>query len=797
MQRFYLILIFGFLPTLCLGQAPKVDFAKQVLPILSDKCFVCHGPDSEAESDLRLDSFDAATSDRGGYFVINTENPSESEFLERIHSDDDPMPPQSSRKQLSESEKNILTQWVKQGGKYTKHWAFVKPVRPKLRNSTLAQNPIDTFVAKQLSTKKIDFAPEAEKHILARRTALVLTGLPPDQKLLDAFMNDRSKTAFEDFVDQLLAHPRFGEHQARFWLDAVRYGDTHGLHLDNRRGIYPYRDWVVKAFNDNLPLNDFITWQVAGDLLPNPTLEQLVATGYVRMNLSTSEGGAIPAEFQAKNNFDRVETLGTSLLGLSLICARCHTHKYDPITQTEYYELFAFFNNTAEGAMDGNSYTYGPTVRAPSNQADWRKWELIENAFDEITNKADEAIKEKHAAEWEQWNRLSKNEKMKWIAEERFPAKDIGLVSLAKTSAQYRQEVESRFTTTLIARELPKPRETKLLKRGEYNLRTGNPLMPGFLSALETEAAQPTNRLDLARWLTSKNNPLVSRVIVNQIWQRIFGDGLVRTPEDFGLQGQQPTHPDLLDWLAVELQESGWDQKALIKKMVLSRTFRQSSRIRTDVDDPENKLFAPAPEYADFKAEFYARLDPRFKKYFSSSYDATIRLDEILWGGVKQDGIPPLDQPEVVSADAPEAEYLADSNVVFGVQVNGQPRCLPQTDFWPGMKMVKDTVGGRVHQRCLLNALRCRSRVLHRIGWKTLRTRNQRFFVPVGQIDVRPRNPVVVEHTYRRTGGRTTGGPGNQAQTSPCRHHHLGAMETGPSGHDGVDPEHRTQSGLR
>jgi len=237
------------------------------------------------------------------------------------------------------------------------------------------QGGIDAFIAERMAEAEVDFAPEADKATLARRVALILTGLPLEPDPLDAFLADETPDAYERFVDALLSSPRYGEHQARYWLDAVRYGDTHGLHLDNRRGIYPYRDWVVKAFNDNLPLDDFITWQLAGDLLPNPTLEQRLATGYVRMNPTTSEGGAIPREFQAKNNFDRTENLGTVFLGMTLTCARCHTHKYDPITQTEYYRLFAFFNSTAEDSMDGNAYVYGPVVQVPENPMEWAGWE--------------------------------------------------------------------------------------------------------------------------------------------------------------------------------------------------------------------------------------------------------------------------------------------------------------------------------------------------------------------------------------------------------------------------------------
>ena len=326
-RRLLLLALTG-VATLSLSAAP-VDFSREILPILSDKCFVCHGPDTRKAADLRLDSFEAAISDRGGYRAIDPDSPEKSELLRRIHDADDPMPPEEAEKKLTDRERDLLDRWVREGGEYQRHWGFVPPKREIGRS-------IDSYIEGKMKDAGLGFAEVADRATLARRVALVLTGLPPEPEQLDAYLGDNRTDAYSRLVDQLMASPRYGEHQARYWLDAIRYGDTHGLHLDNRRGIFPYRDWVVKALNDNLPLNDFIVWQLAGDLLPEPTLEQRIATGFVRMNPSTAEGGAIPAEFQAKNNFDRVETLGTVLLGMSLTCARCHTHKYDPIPQTEY-----------------------------------------------------------------------------------------------------------------------------------------------------------------------------------------------------------------------------------------------------------------------------------------------------------------------------------------------------------------------------------------------------------------------------------------------------------------------------
>jgi len=726
-----LFAILGLLFVSNMQAEDEVDFAREVLPILSNKCFVCHGPDTKEEDLVRLDSREGAIADLGGYRAIDAADLAKSAILLRIHSTDEPMPPEDAEKQLTESERKLINRWVLQGGEYAQHWAFVKPVKQEPPKGSL--NPIDAFVQRKLQLGNLEVAPRAERSVLARRVALTLTGLPPEPAQLDAFLKDETPESYERFVDALLVSPQFGEHQARYWLDAVRYGDTHGLHLDNRRGIYPYRDWVVRAFNMNLPLDDFLTWQLAGDLLPNPTLEQQVATGFVRMNPTTSEGGAIAAEFQAKNNFDRTEMLGTVLLGMTLNCSRCHTHKYDPIQQTEYYQLMAFFNSTAESAMDRNAYLYGPVASAPADQHAWNQWaarhakqtKLIESVsasqvkdweqfkkhaatvtkwksknwqqspvvtvdaqqpeatvftpIAALPGKAKEKLPAAKQAVWlrfsidaseattlwlttaggagsqvivgnetttiEQdsgkirqpvlinkgaqeitlklvgvpsspqievslsdpwadvlksasWKALSSETRILLLGDAYGPLADlkkeieVAELTTAKTSA------ENSYTTTLVAKELATPRETKLLHRGEYDQPKGEALQPGILQVMGSfPEGAPRNRLGLAEWLTSDDHPAVRRVLVNRLWQRVFGRGLVRTPEDFGLQGEQPTHPELLDWLAVELSDSGWDMKRMLKLMVMSDTFQQSSTWRTDLDDPENRLWARGPSY--------------------------------------------------------------------------------------------------------------------------------------------------------------------------------------------------------
>ena len=581
--------------------ATPVDFAREILPVLSNKCFVCHGPAGEKKDVLRLDSFAAATGDLGGHRAIDPDAPDKSEILVRIHSANDPMPPADAEKKLTPKERELLSRWVRQGGKYAKHWAFVPPRNkpPTDNGSETKSQMIDAFVRARLREKGVTFAPAADLATLARRVALVLTGLPPNPQQLSAFLADRRAGAYERLVDELLDSPRYGEHQARYWLDAVRYGDTHGLHLDNRRAIYPYRDWVVQALNRNLPLNDFITWQLAGDLLPNPTLEQRVATGFVRMNPTTAEGGAIPAEFQAKNNFDRVETLGTVFLGMSLTCARCHTHKYDPIPQTEYYRLLAFFNSTAEHSMDGNKYEYGPIVKAPDSVSAWKEWCELESARYKLLAEAELCFQKPediNSTEAKKWGNASTKNRLAMVADPKglFVTLEIHKQAVALTKRI--AEAEKAFTTTLVARDLPKPRTTRVLTRGEYDLPTGDLLEPGILTVMsDLPKNAPQNRLGLANWLTAREHPLVARVLINRVWQRTFGNGLVRTPEDFGLQGQQPTHPKLMDWLAVELHDSGWDLRHMLRLMVTSETFRQSSAWRDDITDPENRLLARGP----------------------------------------------------------------------------------------------------------------------------------------------------------------------------------------------------------
>ncbi len=360
------------------AKATNVDFDRDVMPILSQRCFKCHGPDvATAAGGLRLDSFAGATKS-----VIVPGLPEKSYLIDKVSAKDPAMrmPPENSGvKPLIESQIQTLRQWIKQGAKYEKHWSFIPPLMPKLpvvSDPKWCRNPIDRFVLAKLDQAGLKPEPEADKNTLALRAAQSLMGLPPSPSEVDSFRKDTMPGAYERYVDRLLAKPEYGEHEARYWLDAVRYADTHGLQLDNERGIYPYRDWVVQAYNKDLPFDRFIEWQLAGDLLPNPTTEQLVATGYVRMNLTSNEGGAIEEEFLARNTFDRVDTTSTVLLGLTVQCARCHDHKYDPIKQRDYYGLYAYFDSTTDKPLDGNIAYPPPVIRASSPAQEARLEEM-------------------------------------------------------------------------------------------------------------------------------------------------------------------------------------------------------------------------------------------------------------------------------------------------------------------------------------------------------------------------------------------------------------------------------------
>ena len=793
------------------GPAADVSFNRDVRPILSENCFACHGFDAKArKAKLRLDTPEGAYAERNGVAPLKPGDLANSEVWTRVLSNDpdETMPPPSFKKKLTAAQKATLKSWIEQGAKYQKHWAFEAVTRPPVPAGKAA-NPIDRFLNARLKAEGLKPTPEADRETLIRRAAFALTGLPPTVAEVDEFLKDTKPKAYERMVDRYLASPRYGEEMARHWLDVARYADTHGLHLDNERSVWGYRDWVVKAFNRNLPFDQFTVDQVAGDLLPDPTPDRTAATGFLRCNVTTSEGGSIAKEWEYRNAVDRTATLTQAWLGLTGGCCQCHDHKYDPVSQKEFYSLYAFFYSAADPGLDGNVKDTAPVVRlsraeqtaaretAAKIEADARGWldaaagradyadpakadpkparrpvrdVLIGDAFpvgatavsstrnqvewrtdppfgaaegrrvirqagsgsiaDTITFQlrpvvvphdgafevwvwADPldppasiafgvspgaAVAKKKAAKpkgntvtWKrgdpkvvpgQWVKLT------------VPAADLGLdpgqqvggVTLTQAGgvaywdgltlsgfadpatdplesfaawrkavgaksppdfpagltdtlkADDKKPVDPKLTAfylavvarpataelmsarlaweaaraarvaatddpppTLVYRDLPTPRPSFVMMRGQYDA-PGEEVTPGVPAVLpQLKLPDPkarATRLDLARWLVAAENPLTARVAANRVWQQFFGVGLVKSSNDFGTQGEPPSHPELLDWLAAEYQ-SGWDTKKFVKLIVTSDAFRRSAK-RSEADqkrDPENRLVARGPRF--------------------------------------------------------------------------------------------------------------------------------------------------------------------------------------------------------
>ncbi|MDA0806375.1 MAG: PSD1 and planctomycete cytochrome C domain-containing protein [Planctomycetota bacterium] len=793
----------------------KIDFNRDIRPILSDNCYACHGPDeSHREGGFRLDRKDSAFGKTDSdSVVIVPGKPDASELIARIVTDDVDlrMPPADSTKSLSKDQIDLLKRWVEQGATWQEHWAFMPPVKrepPTVSRADWVRNPIDSFILKRLDDEGLKPSPTASKESLIRRVTLDLTGLPPTLDEVDAFLNDHSEDAYAKVVDRLLRSKRYGEHMARYWLDAARYGDTHGLHLDNYREMWPYRDWVVRAFNQNMPYDQFTIEQLAGDLLENPSEDQLVATGFNRCHVTTSEGGSIAEEVHIRNVVDRVVTTGTVFLGMTFDCTRCHDHKYDPFTQRDFYSMSAFFNSIDGNPLDGNKKDPAPVIKVLTSEEKGRIAELNQKAADlrdeirqqvadykyvepetpteaklpeptefvwiedsvpeggraqggwEFVTKPkpvfsgeksstrtatglsqhffDQAktplkiadgdvffcyvyLDEKnppkeimlqfndgswdHRAYWGSdsidWgkkdspSRFSKGELPdagKWIRLE-VPVAEVGLkagamingwaftqfdgtvfwdkagiVSKAdqtpiydsllvwerdqiaakaaslpadikavvmldpakRNDAQQKQlrdyfvenvcsttrslfdplhksiadvekkvaDTQNAAATTLVFREKKEPKPAHILNRGEYDQKKDEVprAVPAILPPLPEGA--PTNRLGLAQWLTSREHPLMARVTVNRFWQQFFGTGLVKTSEDFGSQGEPASHPELLDWLAVQFQDDGWDVQKTLRRMVMSATYRQAAVVRGSVErDPENRLLSRGPRF--------------------------------------------------------------------------------------------------------------------------------------------------------------------------------------------------------
>jgi mono/diheme cytochrome c family protein len=599
--------------------AAPVDFNRQIHPILSENCFQCHGPDDrQRKAKLRLDVKEDAL---GHGTVIVPGHGDRSELFDRLTSDDPSrrMPPAKTGKHLTPQQVDLVRRWIDEGANWTRHWAFVPPRRPDLpavKDRSWVRNPIDSFVLSRLEKEGLRPSPEADRVTLLRRVTLDLTGLPPTPAEVDAFLADTSPDAYEKLVDRLLASPRYGERMALDWLDAARFADTHGYHIDSARDMTLWRDWVIRAFNTNMPFDRFTVEQVAGDLLPGATTEQKIASGFHRNHMINFEGGAIPEEYHTAYIVDRVNTTGTVWLGLTVGCAQCHDHKYDPLTQKEYYQLFGFFHNVPENGLDGRNGNAAPVLRltAPEQQ---RQLDRLAARIKELEGRL--ALIDAAQAVWERTAAVEPRSK------DRLPAAVSRVLALAPEKrndqdraalqgyyrvhssedgerlgnelARLRQEradLDRRVPTAMVMQEMPQPRDTFVLTRGQYDKHAEKvtAAVPAFLPRLPDGA--PPNRLGLARWLVDPANPLTARVTVNRLWQTYFGTGIVKTAEDFGSQGEWPTHPELLDWLATEFVRSGWDVKAVQRLLVTSATYRQSSRVTPALAarDPENRLLA-------------------------------------------------------------------------------------------------------------------------------------------------------------------------------------------------------------
>ena len=804
----------------------EIEFNRDVRPILAANCFECHGFDVKTrKAERRLDTAEGAYADHEGSIAVKPGDLAASELWNRITSTDAEvvMPPPESKKSLTEAEKETLRRWIEQGAPYRKHWAFEPPKSSKIpivKNAAWVRSPVDAFILSKLEVQNLTPQSEADREVLIRRVAFSLTGLPPKIEEVDEYLDDTSADAYEKMVDRYLASPHFGEEQARQWLDVARYADTHGLHLDNEREMWAYRDWVVKAYNQNLPFDEFTKWQLAGDLLPEPTQDQLIATGFSRCNVTTGEGGAIPEEWLYRYAVDRTSTTMQTWMGLTAGCAVCHDHKYDPVTQRDFYSIYAFFYSTSDPAMDGNVSTTNPFLKVPTeaqkvtleaaqqqsitakkaledaiatteysdpanavaesaadivevsdvliddsfplgtntrntsrNDATWRldpefraksgrrvielaygsKYDLnldftlipvvVPNegrlefwlridpfnsptAFavqyndsqnrrvvwgDKSTIGVDQADADMGpvpiAGEWirvsvpfesagtkpgarlksmvliqnggkvwvddmriigtsdrtrdplssfQRWWEVSKCSSPAGIdgelrtllvagpsdsvtAEQRSRLRrfwqqkvqrivESPVAQLREAALIAVQEVANLNDTisgTFVFNDLPTPRDAFIMLRGQYDKPSDKvePRVPTEFPPLRTADGQPfpvdqrANRLDLARWFLSEDNPLTTRVTVNRVWQQLFGVGLVKTSDDFGTRGDMPRNPELLDWLAVHFRESGWDMKQLYRLLLTSATFRQDSATSHDLyqHDPENRLLAHGP----------------------------------------------------------------------------------------------------------------------------------------------------------------------------------------------------------
>jgi hypothetical protein len=616
---------------------PALDFNRDIRPVLAANCFSCHGQDAnKRQAELRLDVRDAAI-DAGAIVPNDTGS---SELVRRINSDDPQklMPPRKSNRRLSATQKKLLERWISEGAVYAKHWAYVTPKRPdepQVRRDDWVRNPIDRFVLAKLEARGLGPSPEADRATLIKRLSIDLVGLPPSPEEVDRFVDDPDPMAYDKLVDRLLASPNYGERMALGWLDAARYADSNGFQQDGDTWQWIWRDWVVRAMNQDLPFDQFTIWQLAGDLLPDATIDQKIASGFNRNHLLNGEGGAIPEEQRFVILFDRIDTTATTWLGLTMACAQCHDHKFDPITQRDYYSLLDAFNRVPESGtpqfFSARIRVAEPFIELPTTKNKARIVELrsqieaaerdsklsLESAFEgwrtaiapdtgktattgfpdslvAILKKPEASRTDDEKKSLDSGLRKHFDEKVRPELAGKLPA--LATLERLKTLlADYERDKVPRVMVMSDAQ----PRQTAILTRGEY-LKPGDKVSfstPSFLPP--SPKGSPANRLGLARWLVSPGHPLTGRVQVNRMWQHFFGTGIVKTSEDFGVQSEYPVHLALLDWLAVEFRTRGWSTKAMHRLIVTSATYRQSSRVSASHrgHDIENRMYARSSRF--------------------------------------------------------------------------------------------------------------------------------------------------------------------------------------------------------
>lgn len=540
-----------------------ISYNRDIRPVLSDKCFSCHGPDvSKVKAGLRLDlpaSAFAELEKNKGHFAIVPGNPDKSELIKRISSNDPgimmPMP-ESHLARLTTDEIKLFSKWIEQGAKYEKHWAFVAPAKealPEVDNSKWVKNEIDPFILEKMEAKGFDPNETASREALIKRAYADITGLAPTYEELNTWRNNTSDNWYAALLDKLLQKPAYGEKMALLWMDLARYADSYGFQDDNIRSQWPWRDWVINAFNTNMHYDQFLTQQIAGDLLPTASKSSILATAFFRNHKYTEEGGVIEEEYRVSYNIDKTRTYGKAILGVTIECAQCHDHKYDPFSNKDYYQLYAFFNMSKEKGYEGDVSMSTPAKNPKLFITKEEQSKLLSFINNVDTNKLEVSV----MGDWKMG--------------------DTG-----------------------------KTRPTYILSRGSYDAPTTIEVKP---TALESILPFDTlkyerNRLGLAKWTVEKTNPLTARVFVNFIWQEIFGKGFVKTSSDYGLQGELPSHPALLDWLAVDFMEHNWDVKYLIKKILSSNTYQQSSVVSKKQleQDPDNLYYTRSPRIR-FKAE--------------------------------------------------------------------------------------------------------------------------------------------------------------------------------------------------